>query len=422
MQDRDQRDQLADIGWDQMRLLLDKEMPLRRRGLIWWWLFPVFLAVAGGAAYAWYVTGSERESPIPPFQQQKKELMSRESFPQAHQEYEVIPSPAQRKAIDPSTSGSDTRTKSRAPEGVAANAPGSHSGNGLFIIKKAEPSLSIPVPFFPPSEVANQIEVKDPVWAASSDAEELAVIKSRLPYLLIPERKEEWKLTPTAPEFSNSTRKRWSFLGEASALTTISSQNFQTGAAAGVQVGRPVSEQFSVLSGLSFEGFSSTVKTPFSGTTTVVDVSQPTFGTPNRGSTVVDLAEEVPVRSRGIYLPLLAQVRLNRNWHLEGGGRVGYLIHHSLGASLAPEQLKESTPALAAAAESPFAGSKGQALDPALFRLFDTQWSLEAGRTVGENWIVYARYRQGIGNGVKVDQYEIRSKIIQMGIKYQFNR
>ena len=68
MQDRDQRDQLADIGWDQMRLLLDKEMPLRRRGLIWWWLFPVFLAVAGGAAYAWYAAGPERKSLIPPAQ------------------------------------------------------------------------------------------------------------------------------------------------------------------------------------------------------------------------------------------------------------------------------------------------------------------------------------------------------------------
>ncbi|MBK6948654.1 MAG: hypothetical protein IPH16_11905 [Haliscomenobacter sp.] len=77
---------------------------------------------------------------------------------------------------------------------------------------------------------------------------------------------------------------------------------------------------------------------------------------------------------------------------------------------------------MAAAAESPFAGAKGQALDPDLFRSVDTQWSLEAGRMAGKNWIVYARYRQGLGNGVKVDQYEVRAKIIQMGIKYQFNR
>ncbi|MBK8043035.1 MAG: hypothetical protein IPK21_10485 [Haliscomenobacter sp.] len=47
MQDRDHQDQLADLGWDQMRQLLDKEMPERRRALFWWWLLPVFLAVAG---------------------------------------------------------------------------------------------------------------------------------------------------------------------------------------------------------------------------------------------------------------------------------------------------------------------------------------------------------------------------------------
>ncbi|MBK7474598.1 MAG: outer membrane beta-barrel protein [Haliscomenobacter sp.] len=422
MQDRDQQDQLANIGWTQMRQLLDKEMPERRRGVFWWWLLPVFLAVAGGAVFAWYASAPGRESPIRPGQQREKEALPAESLPQANQGYEAFPSPKPEKNVDASSSGLRARIISKVPAGVLADVPGSNAEKSRFTRKMEPLSLPLAEPGIPSSGVASRMEPKDPVGAPFSKGVELAAITPRLAQLAVPERKEEWEFTPTAPGLSKTTTAKWSFLGEASALANISSQNPKTGAAAGIQLGRPVSGKLAVLSGLSLERFSSAVQTPFSGTATVVDVSQPIFGTPNKGSTVVALAEEVPVRSWGIYLPLLAQVRLNRYWRLEGGARVGYLMNYSLGTSLAAEQLRESSPVLAAAAESPFAGAKGQALDPDLFRSVDTQWSLEAGRMAGKNWIVYARYRQGLGNGVKVDQYEVRAKIIQIGMKYRFGQ
>lgn len=422
MQDRDHQDQLADLGWDQMRELLDKEMPVRRRALFWWWLLPVFLAVAGGAVFAWYASETEREAPILPLQQPGPDALPGASPPQAHQEVEAFPSSGQKAKGDPSSSGSVAGERSKGLASVRVHTPDSYSGKRLLAQNRKMALVQTPPPGLSQPGTAGQNEAKEPVPTPFSESGNLPSLAARRPRLTIPQRQEQWEFSPAAAALSKPEAKKWSFLGEASAMTNMASQNPQTGAGAGVQVGKPVSDRLAVVTGLSLERFSSTVQTPFSGTATVMDVTQPTFGTPNRGSTVVALAEEVPVRSWGIYLPVLAQVRVNRHWRLEGGARIGYLMNYSLGASLAPEQLRESTPVLAAAAESPFAGSKGEALDPDLFRSVDTQLSLEAGRDVGKHWVAYARYRQGLGNAVKVDQYEVRFRIIQIGMKYRFGQ
>ncbi len=422
MQDSGQQDHLADIGWEQMRQMLDKEMPERRRGFLWWWWLPVFLAITGGTVFAWLAFQPLRESQAPPAQKVEKGIYPKEAVPQAKLEFETPALREFQKDGVPTASASDRLAQSGIAGERSSFGPLSKTANIIASQITGTLDSGDTEQRIPPSGDAGMMEAGPTYIAPDAKFQDLAAIAPRLYLRTIPQRVEDWEFAPLAPDRAKSNLDRWSFWGEASALTNISSSTPQSGAAAGVHVARPVSNRMALLSGISLERMGSAIETPFSGTATVMDVSVPSFGAPNRGSTTVDLAEEVPVRSWGLFLPLLAQVRLNNHWRLEGGGRVGFMLNHSLNMSLAPEQLRESAPVLATAMESPFAGLKGQSLDPGLFKTVDAQLSLEAGRMLGRNWIAYARYRHGLGNGVKIEQYEVRSRIIQIGVKYRFDQ
>ena len=65
MPDNHLDDQYIDKAWEQMRQLLDQEMPVqekRRRGAFWWWLLPLLLLFAGGAGW-WLLERSSEPKP-----------------------------------------------------------------------------------------------------------------------------------------------------------------------------------------------------------------------------------------------------------------------------------------------------------------------------------------------------------------------
>ncbi len=166
MQDRDHQDQLADLGWDQMRQLLDKEMPERRRALFWWWLLPVFLAVAGGAVFAWYASETEREAPILPLQQPEPDALPGASPPQAHQEVEAFPSSGQKVHEGPSASGSGAGKASNGLTGGSAYAPNSHLGKSLLAQNRKTALLQTPPPGLSQPGTAGQMRGQRPRWGS----------------------------------------------------------------------------------------------------------------------------------------------------------------------------------------------------------------------------------------------------------------
>ncbi len=440
MQDNQWDEQFRDHAWQEMRRLLDREMPVapprRRRGLAWIFLAALLLLV-GGAYVLWIGTpggmapsaadvpaapsGAAAGASIPPTNQGSSEL--REELPVAGtgRSGAAADSPAPPTL----TVASGSKAESRYPEvAVAYPLPGTttedtkvSNGEEAEAVAPARPASR--------SQEAEGGSFSTFTPTGRDDLKALRPIEWLSPEPL----KYEWE-TEIAPVnvdgsgFSFLLPRHWGVR----TATLGGNGQLLNGAGAGVvaeyQLGR---SRWSLRTGLEYLYLSREMKRP--GARGNLDLAAEDNQTPNTpgtgnedvgsgGNYAVPLPTSLRYASHALSLPLSLQVRLGRRFELGGGAQLLYSfrnVRRSMDESLSPNSFgnvqDRSTLGL-------FYQSATAALDQEVFRRFDVALAGSLHYRLGSRWKIELAYHHGLHDLATSDYYEAYNRFGSLGVVY----
>jgi len=438
MQDNQWDEQFRDHAWQEIRRLLDREMPVapprRRRGLAW--IFLAALLLLGGGAYVlWTGNPAGVASPATGIPAAASEPAVESSSPSQNQ-FNTERSGALSVAgtVD-SGSPSDNPAAESPPlvvaaDGKAAEVAGSHSLAGAATEGVASPSGDETEAAMPVVPAPREQEVEEASFSTFAPVEhdDLKGLES-IEWISLRPLKYEWE-TEVSP--IDGRRAGASFFlprhwGIRMAAIGGNGQ-LLNGAGAGLVAEYPLGQsRWSLRTGLEYLYLSREMKRP--GARGNLDLAAEDNRTPNApgtgnedvgsgGSYAVPLPTSLRYVSHALSLPLSLQVRLGRRFELGGGAQLLYSfrnVRRSMDESLSPNSFgnvqDRSTLGL-------FYQNASASLDQEVFRRFDVALTGSLHYRLGARWEMELSYHHGLYNLATSEYYQSYNRFGSLGVVY----
>ncbi len=436
MQDNQWDEQFRDHAWQEMRRLLDRELPVapprRRRGFAW--IFLAALLLLGGGAYVLW-TGNPSGVAPPATGIPAAEFSSPSQNQLASEGGGELPvAGTGRSGVAAAGSAAERR-----PLGVAA------AGQAEFRYPEVAIAYPLPGTTTEDTEVSSGEESEAAALQAGALREQEAAGTSFSPLapgergeLKVPQSIELLSPEPLRYEWETNmasigTRKAGAsfLLPRHWGLRTAGlggNGQLLNGAGLGVIAEYPLGRsRWSLRSGLEYLYLSREMKRP--GARGNLDLAAEDNQTPSApgtgnedvgtgGSYAVPLPTSLRYASHALSVPLSLQVRLGRRFELGGGAQLLYSFHNerrSMDESLSPNSFgnvqDRSTLGL-------FYQSATAALDPEVFRRFDVALTGSLHYRLGRRWKMELAYHHGLRDLAASDYYEAYNRFGSLGVVY----
>lgn len=416
MQDNQHNKHLEDLGWDQMRRLLDKEMPVRRRFVLWWWLLPALLLLGVSGAAGWnYLQQTEEKQPA-------LQEVPKAPLPAPHpepenpaREYAARSKPAtgQAKGLDKDVAdrlaqgGTSAAPQEMVPrKSAASNAGAERSGHAS---SSPQPTIIAERPIANPVLSGDGAALPEAEGYAVEAFSPLASVAFSLPSYSHP-------FSLTAPVIAQKRSSPWAWYAEAGWITQPGSGG---GGLAGLGFSRRLSPRLRLSAGLSAGQFQSVLReTTESMPELKQPNAQPSFGTSQ--SSDPPAIKEYFLQSSGLFMPLSLHYRLTTRLELEGGLHAGWMFRHVLAQDASSSADRVGGGISSAGEPSPFLGPAGTQVANSAFAPFILQAQLGAGYLLNTRWSVHAAYRLGLNEWVRTYGVQSRSDYLSLSLRRMF--
>lgn len=441
MQDNLHEDLFSDHAWNEMRKVLDREMPERkRRGAFWLWFLPALgLCVLLG-----------RDSLVHPKIPVATEKAPVEKAPIAQNQQHTVKNAEQNSKNtpeDPTSAsvkpGFEANSKDlatlKAPVAVAEKSQASNQAGAIkaTAIQAAKDSeLKVVVNVENPASafqgdnllLANSTSFEDKAELETPPAKEdwssSQMLAQREMVLLSPEQKQE--PIPTNPQRIKQKLEWWVDAGTQFASGINGLSGYRAGISSGIPIGN-----LRLQTGLSYEqtevGIQSVQRDVLTGKENYSGVKLATPGTTGLGSSAVGRNDSQTVSSiqlRFVNWHLGLQYPLTRRLGLNLGGNVHYLESVKLGGAYVRE---------------PFLNSRADAMDVALsngnnqfvpqqpnesltsksFRTIAYSAQIGFSYRLATRWSIAADYRQSLQHFTKANTLLLKPNWIDVGVRYR---
>lgn len=427
-----------DFAWEEMRKVLDRELPQRRRRGLLWWIFPGLLGIASLVWLWWPVTAIEQETKLP---------ISSES----------ILSPTKTVGADPinntpappinplnesvrltpnarlSEGGQESPVRPLPAVGVKKT-PHSWRQIDSLSSKNAEPQAmhnspagKTPVWEILPVDSGAQKTITDNIAPEPGDNSSMqrigmhsvASLERPGPRLLDLPGWEDIRFSPD----KNATRshntafpKRFSFGVEAGALVTP--QALPAGAQAGLTIAFTPLRRWSLVTGLGYRTLINTLGQEGSEKGTIALDNPQSSPAGNRVNEEA-LPRNLMVTNQAIYVPLRLQWNPGGRWQLSAGVQWDYLLQTTRQEDVLLGVFQPSF-----VTEVPkvtlLNGEKGTSINKQLFKDWGLAYGIGLGYQLNADWMIQLRVHRAWQDRLSLPEYQLRDTNLWLGMSYQF--
>lgn len=442
MQDNLHEDLFSDHAWNEMRKVLDREMPERkRRGAFWLWFLPALgLCVLLGRdslVNPKIPVATEKapveKAPIAQHQQHpvKKAEQNNTNTPEDPTSASVKPGfEKNSKAIATLNTPAKTAGKSQTSQKAGAidvTANQTTQDNTLKVATNVENSPS-----------ATQSKNAPAVVIATSSAEKAVAEEEQVQetwvnsqtitqrVMALPLRDQEVEQVPIKPQLIKQKLEWWADAGTQFALGINGLSGYRAGISTGIPMGR-----LRLQTGLGYEqtevGIQSVQRDVLTGKENYSDVKLATPGTTGLGSSAAgrnDMESISSLQLRFVNWHLGLQYPLTRRLGLNMGGNVHYLESVKMGTVFIKDSflnfgMDQMDVALSNSGNQFVPQQPGESLTSESFRNFGFSAQLGFSYRLAPRWTAMLDYRQSLQHFTKADNLLLKPNWFDLGLRYR---